>query len=139
MYLFTSKSAGFLFWYKFSLCLTLCCTLLSSLAYFAEMTYFMKNITFLIFSPTCILSVEVSTVLTFYSIVVPVVLPWPLPLKACILLLYDCFVLRTAPLVSWCGTCYSSCCIRFFPALLTHTTSLSWSMEACIRLYINVS
>ena len=74
MYLFTSNSAGFLFWYKFSLCLTLCCTLLSSLAYFAEMTYFIANITFQIFSPTCILFVEVSTVLTFCSIVVAIVI-----------------------------------------------------------------
>ena len=84
IYLFISKSAGFLFWCQSSQWLTLCCTL-SSLAYFAEMTHFMTNITFLIFSPACILFVEVSTVLTFCSIVVVVAFTLPLPLKACIL------------------------------------------------------
>ena len=53
--------------------MALCCTLLFSLVYFAEMTYFIANITFLIFSLTCILFVEVSTVLTFCSIVIAVV------------------------------------------------------------------
>ena len=76
--IFTSKAVGLLFWNKSSLYMALYCTLLSFLAYLAEMTYFMANITSLIFSPTCILFVEVPQFWHFDLLLLLLFLPWPL-------------------------------------------------------------